>query len=90
MTEKTSDGKLIVKASRLVARGYEEKNKDSLRTDSLPISKDNLQLLFAIIATHHWKICDLDIKAAFLQWNPINQDIYLKPPIKAGKIYYGN
>ena len=41
ITEKTSDGKQIVKA-RLVARGYEEENKDSLRTDSPTISKDNL------------------------------------------------
>ena len=31
ITEKTSDGKQIVKA-RLVARGYEEEDKDSLRT----------------------------------------------------------
>ena len=84
ITEKTSDGKQIVKA-RLVARGYEEGNKDSLRTDSPTISKDNLRLIYAIIATHHWKICDLDIKAAFLQGNPVNRDIYLKPPIEAGK-----
>ena len=41
MTEKSSDGKLIVKV-RLVACGYEEENKDSLRTDSPTISKDNL------------------------------------------------
>ena len=41
ITEKTSDGKQIVKA-RLVARGYEDENKDSLRTDSPTISKDNL------------------------------------------------
>ena len=38
---KTSDGTQIVKA-RLVARGYEEENKDSLRTDSPAISKDIL------------------------------------------------
>ena len=89
MTEKTSDGKQIAKA-RLVARGYEEENKDSLRTDSPTISKDNLLLLFAIIAPHHWKICDFDIKAAFLLGNPINRDIYLKPPIEAEKVKYGN
>ena len=79
MTEKTSDGKQIAKA-RLVACGYEEENKDSLRTDSPTISKDNLRLLFAIIATHYWKICDLDIKGCL----STNRDIYLKPPIEAG------
>ena len=41
MTEKASDGKQIVKA-RLVARGYEEENKDSLRTDSPTISTTTL------------------------------------------------
>ena len=71
--------------ARLVARGYEEENKDSLKADSPTISTDNLRLLFAIIATHHWKICDLDIKAVFLQGNPILRDIYLKPPVEAGK-----
>ena len=69
----------------MVARGYEEENNDSLRADSPTISKDNLWLLFAIIATHHWKICDLDIKVALLQGNPINRDICLKPSIEAGK-----
>ena len=83
MTERTSDGKLIVKV-RLVARGYEEENKDSLRTNSATISKDNLRLLFAIIATHHWKIGCLSAGKSHYQ------DIYLKPPIEAGKINYGN
>ena len=50
ITEKTSDGKQIVKA-RLVARGYEEEDKDSLRTDSPTISKDNLRPIFAITSS---------------------------------------
>ena len=66
----------------MVARGYEEENKDSLRTT---ISKDNLQLLYAIITTHHLKICDLEIKVTFLQGSPVTQDVYLMYPNEAGR-----
>ena len=40
--------------------------------------------LFAIIASNHWKIRTLDIKAAFLQGQKVDGEIYLKPPIEAG------
>ena len=69
----------------MVARGYEEENKDSLRTVSPTISKDNLQPLYAIIATHHLKICDLEIKVTFLQGSPVTRDVYLMHPNEAGR-----
>ena len=31
------------------------------------------------------EICDLNIKAAFPQGNPVNRHIYLKPPIEVGE-----
>ena len=37
-----------------------------------------------IDVSHKWKIKSLDIKSAFLQGQPINREIFLKPPKEAG------
>ena len=37
-----------------------------------------------IILSHKWEIKSLDIKSAFLQGQPINSKIFLKPPKEAG------
>ena len=37
-----------------------------------------------IILSHKWEIKSLDIKSAFLQGQPINSEIFLKPPKEAG------
>ena len=47
-----------------------------------PVAKKILDLNF--IVSHKWKIKSLDIKSAFLQGQPINREIFLKPPKKAG------
>ena len=83
ITVKHKDGEQLTKA-RLVVRGFEEEDKEKLRTDSPTCCKENLQVLFAIIASNHWKIRTLDIKAAFLQGQKVDQEIYLKLPIEAG------
>ena len=77
------DGEQFPQA-RLVARGFEEEDKEKLRTDSPACCKENLWVLFAIIASNHWKIRTLVIKAVFLQGQNVDRDIYLKPPVEAG------
>ena len=70
--------------ARLVARGFEESNLNEIRKDSPTCCKENFRLLLAIVVTNKWKVHSLDIKAAFLQGNKINRDVYLKPPTEAG------
>ena len=77
-TEKIVNDKRVVKA-RLVARGFEEKDL-SLRTDSPTCSKYALRLVMVSAVTHKWTINSLDIASAFLQGNPIEREIYLRPP----------
>ena len=83
ITVKHKDGEQLTEA-RLVARGFKEGDKEKLRTDSPTCCKENLRVLFAIIASNHWKIRTLDIKAVFLQGQKVNREIYLKPPTEAG------
>ena len=78
VTEKVKEGKTITKA-RLVARGFEE-NTSSLRKDSPTCSRESVRILLAIAASNQW-ICNVvDVKAAYLQGNVIEREVYLKPP----------
>lgn len=78
VTEKIKNGERIVKA-RLVARGFEE-DIGSLRTDSPTCSKEAIKLSFAIISSKGWTCHSIDVKAAFLQGNNIERDVFLRPP----------
>ena len=80
---KHTNGEQFTK-TRLVARGFEEEDKKKLRTYSPICCKEDHQVLFAIIASNHWKIRTLDIKAAFLQGQKVSREMYLKPSTEAG------
>ena len=67
--------------ARLVARGFEEETAN-MRTDSPTCSKEAVRLLLAVASTKGWKCHSLDIKAAYLQGNPIMRDIFLQPPVE--------
>ena len=88
LSEKIIEGKKTEKA-RLVARGYED-NTDGVATDSPCINKESLRIAFMIIASNNWEIHSLDIRAAFLQGQVIDREVYLKPPKEAnmkGKLW---
>ena len=83
ITPKMIDGKMSTKA-RLVARGFEE-DSTALRTDSPTCMKDTLRLILAIAVSKKWALNSIDIKAAFLQGNPIERELYLRPPKEASQ-----
>ena len=87
VTEKFKQGKLITKA-RLVARGFEE-NTLSIRKDSPTCSKEAVRLTISLATSYGWKINSVDVKAAYLQGDPINREVFLKPPVEfdEGKIW---
>ena len=88
-TEKTIEGKSIIKA-RLVARGFEEKEKDEMRKDSPTVSKENIRLMLTITSSRHWQIRSLDVKSAVLQGKAVSRKLYLKPPHQQqAQIRYG-
>ena len=77
-TEKSVNEKKVVKA-RLVARGFEE-DSSNLRTDSTTCCKQSICLVFLTAASNKWEIKFLDIKAAFLQRDKIERDVFLRLP----------
>ena len=78
---KMKDGKMTRK-TRLVARGCEE-NSEDLVTYSPTCQKDSFRLVLVIIASKGWDLNSLDVRAAFLQGQPLERDIYLRPPKQA-------
>ncbi|CAC5398594.1 unnamed protein product [Mytilus coruscus] len=77
----TSEG--TIHKARLVARGFEEFNRNDIPEDSPTCGTDSLRLVLAILAQRGWKTRTMDIKTAFLQGAEIERKIYVKPPIEA-------
>ena len=78
-TEKFVNERKVVKA-RLVARGFEE-DSSNLHTDSPTCSRQSTRLVFLTAASNKWEIKSLDIKAAFLQGDKMERDVFLRPPV---------
>ena len=74
-TEKIKGGKLVCKA-RLVARGFEE-DSTNLQKNSPTCTKDAFRLLVSVLECKKWDLHAMDIRSAFLQGKPLNQEIYL-------------
>ena len=86
--KETAEG--LVPKARLVARGFEEKDKE-IEKDSPTCSSESLRMILAIIAQNKWKPHSMDIKTAFLQSQKLDRNIYIRPPPEAkctGKVWH--
>ena len=68
--------------ARFVVRGFQE--KVHIQSDSPTGSKECMRIVLMIAATKNWVLNSLDVTSAFLQGQPINRVVYLKPPLEAG------
>ena len=78
ITEKIKNGVEVVKA-RLVVRGFEEDTL-SLRKDSPTCCKESVRLALSIASSKRWVCHTIDVKAAYLQGNKIEREIFVMPP----------
>ena len=72
-----------------MARRFEE-NEEGIQKDSPTCMRESIRILLTIASSCRWKICSVDIKAAFLQGNNIDREVFLKPPKEAcasGKLW---
>ena len=76
-SEKQDGQKQAVKG-RLVCKGYEESLKP--QSDSPTISRSNILVFSAIAANQKFHLWAIDIKGAYLQSNPLDRDIFIRPP----------
>jgi len=72
----------IIPKARLVARGFEEYNND-LQKDSPTCAHESLRLIMAVTAQRQWQLHSMDIKTAFLQGQPMDREVFIRPPKEA-------
>lgn len=65
--------------ARLVCRGFEEED-DGLETDSPTVEKSSVRIFLGLAAMFGWKVKSVDIKAAFLQADQLDRDVFVRPP----------
>ena len=83
ITERVLNGDLDLKA-RLVARGFEE-DTSHLNKEAPTCGTDIVRLTTAIASSIGWNCHTVDVKAAYLQGDKINREVYLKPPDEFNK-----
>jgi Reverse transcriptase (RNA-dependent DNA polymerase) len=66
--------------ARIVPDGRGDSQKYVLRTDSPKMSLDAFRMMMLIAAESWWSLGSLDIKAAYLQADDFNREIYVTPP----------
>ena len=76
-SEKQDGQKQKVKG-RLVCKGYQETFKP--QSDSPTIGRSNLLVFTAVAANNKFHLWAIDIKGAYLQSNPLDRDIFVRPP----------
>jgi Reverse transcriptase (RNA-dependent DNA polymerase) len=64
-----------------VARGYEDKVKDRVSSDSPVASSAAQRLVLALLAEKQWIPNSWDFTTAFLQGKSLTRDVYVVPPI---------
>jgi hypothetical protein len=74
------DGTWRLKA-RLMARGYEDKEKDRVSSDSPFASSASQRLVLALLAEKQWIPNSWDFTTAFLQGKFLTRDFFVVPPI---------
>jgi Reverse transcriptase (RNA-dependent DNA polymerase) len=67
--------------ARLVARGYEEKEKDRVWSDSPVASSAAQRLVLSLLAEEQWIPNSWDFTSAFLQGKSLTRDVFVVPQI---------
>lgn len=65
--------------ARLVVRGYEDPELDSVNTDSPTLSRDARMLLIQTVCSHKWQIQSFDITTAFLRGRSDGRQLAMEP-----------
>ena len=84
-TEKILGDGTVTPKSRLVARRFQEADKDSLDTASPTVDRGVWRVMVAMTAVYGWVPYCFDISTAFLQGRQITCDVSLCPPPEIGE-----
>jgi Reverse transcriptase (RNA-dependent DNA polymerase) len=80
LTIKSKEGGTRTHKARLVARGFEDKERHHVTRDSPTASASSQRLTLQALVERQWRPTSWDSKTAFLQGNLIQRDALLVPP----------
>ena len=72
------DGQKTDYKARIVAKGFHEEEKP--QSDSPTAMRESVKPFLAIAANQGFDLESVDIRAAFLQSNPLDRDVFIEPP----------
>ena len=84
-TEKVFDDGTVTPKSRLVGRGFQGADKDSLDTVSPTVDRGVWRMMVAMTAVQRWVPYCFEISAVFIQGRRITRDVVLRPPPDFGE-----
>ena len=70
--------------ARLVVRGFEEELEETVSSPTG--DKSSIRIMITLAKAHGWKIESVDFKAAFLQSQHLDRQVYVRPPRNLKKI----
>ena len=82
-TDKVDENKVPYMKARLVIRGFQDKEKDAVLSESPTAHTESLKVMLALMPTLGYKPKKMDISTAFLQGKELTRPVYVKPPIEA-------
>ena len=79
-TKRDSNGKPERRKSRLVAKGFTQKDDIDYKETFSPVSKkDSLRIVLALVAHYHLELHQMDVKTAFLNGD-LEEEVYMDQP----------
>jgi hypothetical protein len=75
--------------ARLEARGYEDKEKDRVSSDSPVASSAAQRLVLALLAEKKWISNSWNFTTAVLQGKSLTRDVFVVPPIDSVAMWLG-
>ncbi|CAL8993723.1 unnamed protein product [Prunus brigantina] len=79
-TKLNLDGSIKKHKARLVAKGYTQKPGIDFNETFAPVARlDTIRTLIALVAQKGWKLCQLDVKSAFLN-GILEEEVYVDQP----------
>jgi Reverse transcriptase (RNA-dependent DNA polymerase) len=81
ISKKVNDDGTWRSKARLAARGYEDKEKDRVSSDSPVASSAAQRLVLALLAEKQWIPNSWDFTTTFLQGKSLTRDVFVMPPI---------
>ena len=86
LTDKEDIDKTVYKKARLVIRGFQDVDKDSVISESPTAHTESLKMMLAVLPTLGFRPKKIDISTAFLQGKSLCRPVFIKPPPEADVI----